>query len=298
MRQGIALIGFGEAGRTFAAGWGSGAAPDLRACDLRAAEPGLQEAARAAGITCHSHPGPALAGAAVAFCLVTADQALAAARAAADVLPAGLLWLDGNSCAPGTKRRAAAVIEAVGGHYVDLAVMAPVAVRGHRTPCLLAGPQAVAAAEALAPLGMDLRVVGSRVGDASAIKMLRSVMIKGFEALTAECLLAARRAGVEGEVLASLQASDPGWNWQARGAYNLERMLAHGTRRAAEMREVVRTLADLGLPARMSAAAAEWQDQLAALHVAPGPDDLASRADRILAALPAGDAEGSASAAQ
>jgi 3-hydroxyisobutyrate dehydrogenase-like beta-hydroxyacid dehydrogenase len=111
-------------------------------------------------------------------------------------------------------------------------------------------------------------------------------MVKGFEALTAECLLAARRAGVEGDVLASLQASDPGWNWQDRAAYNLERMMVHGARRAAEMKEVALTLCDLGLPNGMARATVDWQARLAALGLDGGPDDLADRADRILGRLP------------
>ena len=218
------------------------------------------------------------------FCLVTADQAMVAAKAAAKGLPKAVLWLDGNSCAPGTKRQAAAVIEAAGGRYVDLAIMAPVHPRLHRTPGLLAGPHAEAAISELAELGMDWQVAGTQVGDASSIKMLRSVMIKGLEALTAECLLAARRAGVEGAVLASLQASDPVWDWHRRSAYNLERIMVHGERRAAEMREVAATLRELGLPDRMAAATAEWQDQIAALQLEGGADDLADRADRILGA--------------
>ncbi|MFT4151985.1 MAG: DUF1932 domain-containing protein [Paracoccaceae bacterium] len=281
----IAMIGLGEAGRAFAAGWGSAMVGHVAAFDLRADEQSTRQAARSLGLTCSDSPAPALLGAGIAFCLVTADQALAAATAAAPFLPPGLLWLDGNSCAPGTKRRAAAVVEAAGGRYVDLAVMAPVHPRLHRTPCLLAGPHAAVAEQALAPLGMDLTLAGDRVGDASSIKMLRSVMIKGFEALSAECLLAARRAGVEEAVLASLQSSDPGWNWAARGAYNLERMMVHGARRAAEMREVAETLRELGLPDRMAAATAQWQDDLADLHLPGGPDDLADRADRILSRL-------------
>lgn len=281
---GIAMIGFGEAARAFAGGWGARAAA-LAAHDLKAGDPAMRRAAEALGITCHASPAAALAGAGIAFCLVTADQALAAAKAAAAALPPGLLWLDGNSCAPGTKRRAAAAIEAAGGRYVDMAIMAPVHPRLHRTPALLAGPHAEAALAALAPLDMALAVEGPRVGDASAIKMLRSVMIKGFEALTAECLLAARRAGVEQAVLASLQASDPGWDWAARGAYNLERMMVHGARRAAEMQEVAATLRELGLPDRMATAAAAWQQEIAALDLAGGPDALADRADAILSRL-------------
>lgn len=276
-----ALIGFGEAGQAFAKGWGGG----MAAHDLRAGDAGLAAAARSLAVTLHATPAPALAVAGAVVCLVTADQALAAAGAAAPHLLPGAFWLDGNSCAPETKRRAEAVIAAAGGRYVDMAIMAPVHPRLHRTPALLAGPNARAAAGELAGLGMDLRVAGDRVGDASSIKMLRSVMVKGFEALTAECLLAARRAGVEEAVIDSLQASDPGWNWRDRAAYNLERAMVHGTRRAAEMREVAATLRDLGLPDRMAAATALWQDQIAVLALPGGPDDLADRADRILDAL-------------
>lgn len=85
-------------------------------------------------------------------------------------------------------------------------------------------------------------------------------------------------------MIASLQASDPGFDWAKRGAYNLERMLVHGARRAAEMAEVAATLRELGLPDRMARATADWQAELAALALDPGPDDLAARADLILRA--------------
>ena len=284
----IALIGFGEAGRAFASGWGEAVAGRLAAYDVKMAWPeppaAMVEAAQTLGLTCHATPAPALEEVSAVFCLVTADQAVAAAEAAAPYLPDGALWFDGNSCSPGAKRKAAAVIEATGGRYVDLAIMAPVHPRKHQVPALAAGSHVEAALDLADALGMAVRPAGPEVGAASSIKMLRSVMVKGFEALTAECLLAARRAGVEAPVIASLQASDPGWDWQARGAYNLERMMVHGARRAAEMREVAATLRELGLPDRMAAAAALWEDEIAALGVPPDPGELEARCDRILEA--------------
>jgi 3-hydroxyisobutyrate dehydrogenase-like beta-hydroxyacid dehydrogenase len=253
--------------------------------DLRTGDVAMQAAARGLGLMCHATPGPALAGVDVVLCLVTADQALAAAATAAPHLPPGALWFDGNSCAPSTKRQAAAVIEDAGGRYVDWAIMAPVHPRRHKTPGLLAGPHAEVAAEMATTLGLAATVVGPEIGQASTIKMLRSVVIKGFEALTAEAFLAAERAGVAAEVLASLQASDPGWDWAARGAYNLERMTAHGTRRAAEMGEVAQTLRDLGLPDDMARATVAWQSRLGALGLPAGADDLGLRARAILASL-------------
>ena len=110
-------------------------------------------------------------------------------------------------------------------------------------------------------------------------------MIKGMEALTAECFLSARRAGVEEQVLASLEASDSDIQWRKRGTYNLERMMVHGARRAAEMREVARTVDELGLGGRMATATADWQALIADLDLDPGDADLFARADKVLGKL-------------
>ena len=84
---------------------------------------------------------------------------------------------------------------------------------------------------------MQLTVVGPQAGAAAAIKMIRSVMIKGIEALTLECFLAAARDGVLDEVTTSLKNNYPTLDWGQIADYNLERMASHGTRRAAAMEE-------------------------------------------------------------
>jgi len=282
----IAFVGFGEAATAFRSGWGDQAPSGIRAFDIKTlASPTalvMKDRYAANGIVGAESLGTALEGATVAFSLVTADQALVAARQAAEVLPKGLLWLDCNSCSPDTKRAAAEAIEGAGGAYVDVAVMAPVHPKKHHVPLLVSGPHAERAEAILQALDMRPAVVGGGIGGASAVKMLRSVMIKGLEALTAECFLAARKAGVEEAVIASLQASDPGIDWTKRGAYNLERMMVHGTRRAAEMAEVVATVEALGLPARMAHATENWQAAIAAMGLEGGEDDLGARADRVL----------------
>lgn len=118
---------------------------------------------------------------------------------------------------------------------------------------LVSGPHSEEGAALLRSLGMTgVRIVAGPVGTASSIKMIRSVVVKGIEALTAECVFAAHKAGVLDEVLASLDASPPPASWAARADYNLERMMVHGARRAAEMEEVVRTLDALGTGSAMS----------------------------------------------
>jgi len=285
----IAMVGFGEAAQAFVAGWQLGGSRRVRAFDIKSFDPvsaaSMADLYRGAGVDGGADIAGVLQGARQVFCLVTADQAVAAAREAARHLAPSALWFDGNSCSPGSKRAAAALVEAAGGRYVDVAVMAPVHPSLHRTPLLLSGDAAEVAARALRALDMRPEVVGARVGDASAVKMIRSVMVKGLEALTAECLLAARRAGVDHEVIASLQASHPHQDWPRQMAYNLERMIVHGKRRAAEMREVAATLRELAMPDRMSSATAQWQEEVATLGLEPGEANALGRADRVLAAL-------------
>ena len=254
----IALIGYGEAGSTFArAGRWNG----TRGFDLLAER---RAALAADGLTPCAGPMDAVAGAPLVLSLVTADQAVAAATNAAPGLAAGALWCDMNSVAPETKRAAARIVEDNGGRYVDVAVLAPVDPLRLAVPVLLSGAAANEAAQALAALGFtDIRVVGDEVGRASAIKLIRSVMVKGVEALTAEMMLAAEAAGVADEVLASLDASERPRPWTERAAYNLERMATHGLRRAAEMDEAALCLEALGVEPAMTRATVRRQREAA-----------------------------------
>lgn len=285
----IATIGFGEAGQAFVSGWRSESGVSLgkiSTFDIKIENPALRGdllmACRDLGVDCVEMPGQALAGAGAVFSVVTADRALEAAARVAEFLDRDALYFDCNSCSPATKAAAARLVEAAGAVYVDVAVMSPVRPALHRTPLLISGRSAERAERLLLDLGMKVRIAGDEIGQASSIKMLRSVMIKGLEALTAECLLAARRAGVEKAVLASLQASDPGIDWTARAAYNLERMMVHGRRRAAEMQEVAATLRELGLPDRMALATVDWQRQIGELDIPTPENSLEARVDVIL----------------
>ena len=240
--------------------------------DRKIADPTTRAAKFADFGSCNVHAAltnrEAIDGRAVILSLVTADQTRAAAEETALSMAAGALFCDLNSVAPETKRRAAQTIEQAGGRYVDVAVMAPVHPLGRKAPLLVAGPHAVAGEAALAAIGFtNVRIVGASIGAASAIKMIRSVIIKGLEALTAECLLAAEAAGVREEVLASLDASERARPWAERATYNLERMIVHGGRRAEEMAEVVKTLDGLGTGSAMARATTERQRVIGALGV-------------------------------
>ena len=270
MDAAFAFIGFGEAGAAFAGG-----AP-ARGYDRKTDDAATSEAKRAdfarAGVTACASAAAALEGIPAVLSLVTADQALIAAETAVPLLARGALWFDMNSVAPDTKRAAAAGIEAAGGRYVDVAIMSPALPARLAVPLLLSGPHAAEGAAFLATIGFTrLATVPGPVGAASSIKMIRSVMVKGLEALTAECVLAAETAGVRAEVIASLGASWPGTDWAEKADYNLDRMMVHGLRRAAEMEEVVKTLDALGTGSSMSRGTVLRQRAIGTLALRPPP---------------------------
>lgn len=276
MMERLALIGFGEAAQAFAPGLSAVlAAYDRKTDDPATVAAKLSDFERF-GVAACCDPAGALAGASAALSLVTADQALAAAEASARIVP-GSFWFDMNSVAPATKRAAARSIASHGGRYVDVAVMAPVHPKRVAVPLLVAGADADDGAAMLRMLGFaDVTVVAGPVGAATSIKMIRSVMVKGIEAMSLECALAADAAGVLDEVIASLDASWPGAGWGARFDYNLDRMIVHGRRRAAEMEEVVATLDALGTGSDISRGTARRQRTVGALALSP-PDGLAAK---------------------
>ncbi|MEC7238011.1 MAG: DUF1932 domain-containing protein [Pseudomonadota bacterium] len=275
-QESVAFIGFGEAGlaiaETLAA---TGKASGMRAYDIKLDDEDSATAMRAriedSGVTACATAKEAVEGSQIVICVVTADQAAKAAAAAARHLAAGALWLDMNSCAPSTKKIAAGPVNTAGGIYVDVAVMAPITPRGHETPMLAASAEPDSVAARLAEAGLVPRFVGSDVGRASTIKMLRSVMVKGMEALTVECFRAAVRAGVADEVAGSLDASESGLGWAAQTAYNMERMTAHGIRRAAEMREVAKTLRDFNVAPAMTTGTIAWEEEMGNLDLTLEP---------------------------
>jgi 3-hydroxyisobutyrate dehydrogenase-like beta-hydroxyacid dehydrogenase len=145
-----------------------------------------------------------------------------------------------------------------------MAVMAPVHPRKHQTPVLLAGAPAERLLPELLGFGFSAEIAGPAAGAATAIKMVRSLFVKGLEAITVEALLAAKASGCYEEILSSLSGSFPGLNWPQFAEYQMERTTRHGRRRAAEMRESAATLDALGLRGGLAMEIAEVQERMGA----------------------------------
>ena len=288
----VAFIGFGEAGQAIASGLRESGLERIAAWDIlfpQAAGDRLKQAGDRIGVRLASSAADAVGDSDLIISAVTAASSVDAARSAAPHLGGNPYYLDINSVSPGRKQETEKLL-GQRARYVDVAVVAAIHPARHRTPLLIAGPHAETAAPLLRELDMQFRIVGPQTGAAAAIKMIRSVMIKGVEALTLECFLAASRAGVLDEVTASLKNNYPGLDWEKMSEYNLERMASHGERRAAEMEESAATLRELGLDPLMVEATVQRQREMGAIgKVAPVKASLTQGRAAILRAI--GDAK-------
>jgi 3-hydroxyisobutyrate dehydrogenase-like beta-hydroxyacid dehydrogenase len=263
----IGLVGYGEVGRILA--------EDLRKQDISVAaydvklggdqQAQLREHAAKFGVALAGSHAELAGSADFVISAVTASQALPVAQACAPAIRQGAWFLDFNSASPGAKQRAAALIDAAGGRYVEGAVMTSVPPYRIKVPLLLGGRGARELAPLLVALGFDAKVASDELGVASAVKMCRSIMIKGLEAMVIESFTTARAYGVEDAVLASLAETFPGINWEKQGAYFFQRVIEHGRRRAEEVREVAETVREAGLTPWSAQGTAERQAWVADL---------------------------------
>ncbi len=263
----IAFIGFGEAGQAIASGLREGGIERIAAWDImfpNAEGEKLKAAGAQMSVRLATSAQDAVRDSDMVISAVTAASNYAAAQSVAPHLAGNPWYLDINSVSPGRKQATAALLDGKA-RYVDVAVIAPIHPKRHRTPLLIAGPHAQEIAPLLEDLEMTLKVVGGETGKAAAIKMIRSVMIKGLEALTLECYLAASRAGLLDDVLVSMRNNYPALDFEKMGDYNIERMARHGERRAAEMEELAATLRELGLDPLMVEATVKRQREMGAI---------------------------------
>ena len=293
----IGVIGYGEVGKIFATGLKTRPGVEsVSAWDLKFADAALRgkelDHAHGAGVAACVSMQALCAQADFLISAVTASNTFSVAQEAAQNLRPGTLFLDLNSASPGTKQRCAAVIEAAGGQYVEAGVMSSIPPYGIKVPMLLGGARAARLALQFTDWGLDAKAVSDQLGVASAIKMCRSVMIKGLEALVIESYATARHYGVEDHVLPTLVETFPSIDWEKQGAYFFSRVVQHGKRRAEEMREAANTVQEAGFEPFMAAAAAAKQqwvaDQAAAGVFADVPKDAAwqAYADALLRARP------------
>ena len=281
----VCLLGLGEVGSLLADDLANDAS--LVAWDRQFGDPASvpsQHAGKRSRLRRAASAETAVSGCQLVISAVTAAQDLDAARSILPGLEPGAWFLDLNSVSPATRRAVANVTQDAGARYVEGAIMSPIRPKGIASPVLAGGPHA----SAFVPLARMLGFTGMTfcaedLGRASAIKLCRSVVVKGTESLLAESLLAARHYGVDEEVIAALDGFFSHDDLARHAIYMISRSLEHGVRRAEEMREAASTVAEAGLEYAMSEASARSQEQVAQLGQALEQQELGAMLDAMLA---------------
>ncbi len=247
----VAVLGLGEAG--------SRLATDLVAAgvDVRGYDPAADAVA---GLTRAPDPESAVAGSDVVLSVNSAKAALDAATASIPVLRENAIYADLNTASPELKRELALLVAGVGARFADVALLGPVPDRGIRAPALASGVGARAFADLFEPLGMPVDVISAEAGDAAALKLVRSVFMKGLAASVVESMQAAEVAGHAGWLEEEI-ASMIGRPFLERA---LEGSRKHAARRVDEMEAARELLLELGVEPRIAAASAAQLADLAA----------------------------------
>jgi 3-hydroxyisobutyrate dehydrogenase-like beta-hydroxyacid dehydrogenase len=267
----FAIIGFGEAGPILAEGLKANGAEIIAAYDILVGDAKIAARGRARGVRIVATPRDAVEGAEVVISAVVSAEAEAAAKSVAPYLKPDQFYLDINSASPAVKKRVAQIIEGSGASFVEAAVMDLFPPHGHKVPMLLAGLRAKDLEAILRSHAMRVEAIGEAVGTASAVKMVRSVFLKGFTSILLESLVAASKVGAEERVLDSLQTTFPDMDWRKVADYYAVRLVKHARRQSHEMHEVAETLTELGVEPITALASADRLAWLANLPLGTQP---------------------------
>jgi len=201
----------------------------------------------------------------IIFSSVTAKVAIDVAKSISPHLTENHIYVDSNAASPMIKEEIARIIEQKGAKFVDAALMGPIPAFLHKVPIFATGNGASDFKRIMSLYGMNITYLGNEPGQATAIKMFRSIFMKGFVALILETLVAANKYNADDMVLDSIAETMDKKEFKETVRLLLTRGVIHAERRAFEMNEVIRTLENIGAPSTMSYATQEnlqWCSEL------------------------------------
>ena len=257
----LGFIGFGEVGFEMSKGLRAAGLTEILAYDIMQGDPVygpvLAERVQTAGVTLCSAPQAVLENSAVVIVAVPGGKALETAKQLKPWLRNGLVYADVSASAPETKRKIWEEIEETGALFVDGAMLGSLPLYQQRVPTLVSGNGSDQFIEKMSPFGMDLEKVSDTPGEATAIKFVRSIFMKGLPALLVEMLEAASTMKVDHLVLKSIAATMNACSFEETMNRLVTGSAFHAERRAHEMESVVEMLESIQVQPTMSKAAQE-----------------------------------------
>lgn len=176
------------------------------------------------------------------------SEASRAAAAVADALKCTgkkLIYVDCNAIAPKTVQEIGKTITKAGSLFIDAGIIGPPPSRQGKVTKFYASGEHAELLKELANYGLDIRVIGTEIGQASGIKMTYAALTKGVAALSTELLVAAWRMGLYGPLTDEFRESQPGLLKLMEN--HLPIIPSKSRRWIGEMEEIAKTFEDLGL---------------------------------------------------
>ena len=294
----LGIMGFGEVGQGIGTGLRAEGLDHVAAYDPGALDGPFsaqkQACARQTGIAVLGSPGALAAGADLIIVAVPASNADEAAGSIADAIEARHLYFDVVSTTPAVKLRHAERLESNSALIADGGIMTSPLHDGHRIIIKASGPGAARAHDLLAPWGMRIEVVSDKLGAATGIKILRSVVMKGLEALLHECAVGAERYGIRNEVLETMSEFLDSRPFAETAKFLIRSGMIHAGRRSGEAEMAAEALKEVGIDPIMTSATTRMLAKVAGLGMKEHfggvvPDDWNTAVKALDAALRSGD---------
>ncbi|WP_462412988.1 DUF1932 domain-containing protein [Neobacillus sp. Marseille-QA0830] len=257
----IGFIGLGEAAFLMAQGLQGEGVIEIHAFDVNAhhAElgPTIRERAAQLNISLADSLADLVKNCPIVFCAASAKVAELIAVKAKEYLAADQIYIDLNAASPMVKENIALLVKETGAKFVDAAVMEPVPLRKHQVPIFISGSGAKEFLQFGRDFSMNLTMINETAGSSSAIKMFRSIFMKGYTMLLFETLQASHKYGADQMIMDSLAETFRQKSFEETANMLMTRTAIHAERRVAEMGEVIKTLDMLEVDSSMSKAAKE-----------------------------------------
>lgn len=247
----LGLVGYGEVGSGLGLGLRREGLERVVAYDIAAFDGTfsdlIQRRAREAVVELVRSPQELAKNVDAIVVAVPGSECVAAAEAIAPYLEARHSYIDIGSATPSVKRRVGEALASSGAPVGDGGIMGSPLQDGHRVAIAASGAAAENFAATMVPWGMSIEVVSSVLGAGSGIKILRSVVMKGMEALFVECALGASRHGIEDEVFTSIAKFMDARPFMETVKFLIRTDVIHAARRAEEAAMSAEALEEVGI---------------------------------------------------
>ncbi|MGO1058479.1 NAD(P)-binding domain-containing protein [Planococcus sp. FY231025] len=244
----VGIIGFGEVGQVIAAGLKANGQNvmiyDTRLLDDR--DPLIETAERLKVETAKTLLQLA-ENCSLVFLLVPSNASTAVSNEFSASLQPGTFFLDLTTSLPSVKKENALSIHKSGGKYTDVSIMGTVATEQYNVPLLLAGEHAGEVQKIFGAFGLNSKVISDAVGAAASIKMLRSIFMKGIEALLFETMLTAEKYQVRDEVMDSISTTMKNNDFEKLADTLIITHIKHRGRRQKEVKESISLVKEAGI---------------------------------------------------